>query len=347
MGLSKEMLSPKETRPAFSNTSLGSSEIKVNKFPARNDRSESRIAELLSIILGEKDKVKHAEEPKLKREHGFEPFVNPQPLEDTLFVNGYNGNFSQKMDLNRNGVERVLKIAHLEGQVFLTTLSLNRQRSTEANPDGSVSAKRFLLYEEKAKKDEKASPLSRVVAVPQGWKIEIDDTKITEGLNEKKLTGEKLQTTFIKNFNQLLKDSLFECIRKEKMTGIKDMHFRDKALLSVISPGAGLFFWVPIWASKFAPLDLTTIAFYISGIFNAYAICNLFELIRKRKIEYLQGALRTLDPKYNTNYSAYIGRRLDAPWEYLMPPVEIDKVLRSFLSLKARTLVKEKKPEIK
>ena len=235
-------------------------------------------------------------------------------------MNGYNGNFAKRMELNRERIERVLKIAHLDGQVFLTTLSPSRQRSIEANPDSSTTAKKRLFFGEKIDDfQDKIDPPYRTVPIKEGWRIEINDGKIMEDLNEKKLTGEKRQKTFTKKFSQLLNTSLFECIWKEKMTDVKDEHFRRKFLHFVLNPVTGLFAWAP----KLFQLDLSSIVGFTLTCFAANALYNLLRL--------------------------YMPRKFDAPWEYLMPPVEIDKVARSafFLAFKGRTLVKEVKQETK
>jgi len=324
MGLSKEMFRPKETGADFSNANLGSSERKVSqpfdKLRAGSARSESRMPELLSLILGDKDKAERTEEPKLKRADGFEPFVNPQPSEDTLFVNGYNGNFAQKMDLNRKGVERILKIAHLDGQVFLTTLSPNRQKSIEANPDGSVSGKQFLLFEAKAGEDEKDSPipLSRVAAVPQGWRIEINDQKLTEELTEKKLGGKELQRTFINMFNGKLKDALRECVWREKFTNEKHNKLKDKLFLTVTSCGGQILGGIAV------AINLTPFTY---GVF-------LFALIVG------------LSSSYIANHTS-LKRSTDNILETFLPPLEFDRVGITFayISIKGRTLVRQTREE--
>lgn len=58
----------------------------------------------------------------LPKPDGFVPFLDEEPKEEYVFVNNYGGAYSQKMELNRSGVERALKIARLQGKVFLTTL---------------------------------------------------------------------------------------------------------------------------------------------------------------------------------------------------------------------------------
>jgi len=323
MGLIQEGLRRSgEIRNALAPVSLNPPEIKVNKLPARDARLESRIPELLSLVLGEKDKAERTEEPKLKRADGFEPFVNPEPSENTLFVNGYNGNFTQKMDLNRKGVARVLQIAHLDGQVFLTTLSLNRQKSIEANPDGSVSAKRFLLYQEKAGEDEKDSPLSRVVAVPQGWRIEINDQRLMDELTERKLSGEELKKAFINKFNGFFKAGILKAVWREKMSSEKDEYFRNKLFFSVLCPASQIMLSVLL---RETPLQAVIIDSVI--IFTLYGLINLRRRSHFRAIKFSPA------------------RNIDHPLEYFAPLVEIDKVARTFafLSLKGRKLVREAK----
>lgn len=256
-----------------------------------------------------------------QRSDGSEPFLNLEFKEEDLFVNSYGGNYAQVMQLNRKGVERVLKIAHLEGKVHLTNLQPNRSRAEVHGNE--LAAKRRLFFAEKIEDNAKENPLYRVVSTPEGWRIAINDRRIMEDLNEKKLTGEKLQRTFIKKFNQLLNKSVFECIRKEKTTGIKDKYFIRKALIVAINPGTTL----SLWASGVFHLDTSLTTYFVIAVGS-----NLVGLLGKLQTERL-----------GIFSSAYIGRKLDAPWEYLMPQVEIDKVARAYAYLtgKGRTLVRE------
>ena len=328
MGLMQEGLRKSgEIGNALAPVNLNRLEINNNGLAKAEAGLDLRIRELSRMLSFEEKEGKEKQylQPQEANNNGFEPFVDPETQENQLFINGYNGNFTQKMELNRKGVERVLKIAHLEGQVVLTSLSFSRQRSIGGvNPDGSVAAKKKLMPGEEIDDSQKEiNPPYRTVPTRDGWKIEINDGKILDDLNEKKLTGEKLQTTFIKNFNQLLNKSLFECILKEKMTGIKDNHFRRKVLIAVLNPGLTL----SLWASGIFHLDT-----FLAEWFVVSALSNLVGLLGKRRAEGL-----------GTISSAYIGRKLDAPWEYLMPMIEVDKVAKAwtFLSLKGRTLVKE------
>lgn len=298
---------------------------KINRLPIAEAGLGVKIREISRMFSVQKGKETGKPQPQTTGRNGFEPFVNPKPSEDTLFVNGYNGNFAQKMKLNEILVKKVLGISHLEGQIFLTSLSFSPQRSMD------TAKKKLMLGEEIDDSQKEINPSYRTVPIKEGWRIEINDGKILEDLNEKGLTGERLQKTFIKKFSQLLNTSLFECIRKEKMTGIKDENFGRKFFISVFTPAIGLF----VFAPKLLQLDLPSIAVSTSTYFAVNVFINLFDLLSLRPIE-----------SHDTNSSAYV-RKLDARWEYLMPQVEVDKVLRSFFSLKARTLVKEKKPEIK
>jgi len=325
----------------------GSSEIKVDIFPTREAGVEAKILELSQILFAESTKAEKTEKQPQKetRTNGFEPFVDPETQENQLFINGYNGNFAQKMDLNRQGIEKVLKIAHLEGQVFLTTLSPNRQKSIEANPDGSVSAKRFLLYEEKAGEDEKDSPLSRVVAVPQGWRIEINDARLTEELTERKLGGQELQRAFIKRFDAQLKQGLLKSIWREKCSSEKDKYFKSKRFFSLL----------PVIEQALTAVFLSTHPF--SGTYIAvgytiasYAFFNWLGELFKARTRSIENLLKELGPSFSPRRFTLF-RQIDSFWEYFMPLVEIDKVARAFVYLspigKGRTLVKEKKTEVK
>lgn len=155
--------------------------------------------------------------------------------------------------------------------------------------------------------------------MPEGWKIEVNDTRITEELTaERKLSGKKLQRTFINRFNGQLKDALKECVWREKCSSGKDKRFRFKAILSAAVP-LGHFsfesFEAVIGTGNIDPFDVLG-----PSLIN-YALCNLtLRYIRRTNIDYL--------------------------WEYPMPFVEIDKVGRTFAYLagKGRKLVREVTP---
>ncbi len=315
MGLNKESLREPsgERRVAFPGISPVSFEIQPKKSPVIELGLKTILRELSQMPFAESKKAEQGKKQPQKetsKKDGFEPFVNPEPTHDPLFVHNYNG---QQMELNRGGIEKVLKIAHLDGQVFLTTLTPLRHRSIEANPDGSVSAKRSIFFGMDIKKENDENPLYKVTSVPQGWKIEINDQKLTEELTEKKLSGKKLQKTFIKKFNKLLNKGLFECIRKEKLTSIKDEWFKRKVFAQTINTGILL----TLWAQQLFQLDLLAISTCMSTFFAINAFYNI----------------------------PYRQRKIDARWEYIMPLIEVDKVARSwaFLSLKGRKLVRETK----
>lgn len=323
MGLLQEGLGRSgEIKTAFSGINPDHAKIQV----------ETRFCESPQIpqkpfIEGEKEEQKRPQQHLKDRTSSFEPFVNPEPKENQLFVNSYNGNFAQQMDLNREGIEKVLKTAHLDGQVFLTSLSPNRQRSIEANPDGSVTKKRSPLFGESIGEDQKENPYYRVVSIPQGWRVEINDTRIREELEEKKLAGKKLQTEFTRHFDAQLKQGTWECIWREKLTSIKDRHLKSKLKLTLGGP---------LMASMIS-LAISTLVFKMN--FNEVITASV-------------GSVETLYILYNVTSQSTSGelRKIDHLWEFLMPQVEIDKVLRSaaFLTYKGRTLVKKaKQPKIK
>ncbi len=252
--------------------------------------------------------------------NGFEPFVNPEPQEGYLFVNNYGGAYSQKMELNRKEVERALRIAHLKGQVFLTTLSPSRSRSEAQGNE--LAAKRFLFFGEKIKKAEEENPLARVVSVPEGWRIEINDHRLTEELTEKrKLSGKELQQAFIKRFNSQVRDALRECVWREKFSNTKDKDFPYKVIKSL---GASLMqLSAQAWRGHIADPGYFLIS--VGGAAFGFGLMNLFDKVGPE----------------NSN------RNIDHVWEMFMPQVEIDKVARAYAYLagKGRKLVKEIKEE--
>lgn len=330
MGLMQEGLNRSgEIRNAFSSLNLNRSEIKTNRLPITETGLEVKIREISRMFSVEEKEGKATEEPQSQEtnKNGFEPFINGDANgENNLFVNLYGGNFAQKMELNRKRVERVLKIAHLNGQVFLTTLSPNRQRSMDGvNPDGSVSAKRFIFFGEKTEEDVKDNPLSRVVAVPQGWRIEINDQKLSQELMERKLSGKKLQRTFVGRFNGLLKDGIRECVRREKLSSEKDKFYIGKLVIST----SYCVFTIISSSILMQPYSAFDFAYAIGSIPIVWGMSNILNLAF--------GGLG-----YNI-----ITRNIDHPLEIFMLPVELDKVARTFVFLqgKGRTLVKETREE--
>lgn len=246
---------------------------------------------------------------------GFEPFINPEPQEGNLLENIYRGNFSQKMELNRQRAERVLKIAHLNGKVVLSSLPQSRSRSEVQGNE--LAAKRFLIFDRKTQKPEEENPYKRVVSTPEGWRIEINDQRITEELSEQqKLSGEKLQKAFVNNFNMQLKDGIRDCVWREKLSSEKDRLFIANFISSILTPAVLFSFDALILG-----INVRNSEFNIAWTLFTYKLVNIFEsgLPNRRKINFL---------------------------ESFLPPVEIDKVGRTFayLSGKGRTLVREATP---
>lgn len=252
------------------------------------------------------------------KSHGFEPFVGKEPQdsrEDNLFVNIYGGNYSQRMKLNRKGVERALEIAHLEGKVFLTSFSEPRSRPEAQGNE--LAARRFLIYDNKKQRAEEENPYKRVLSVPEGWRIEVNDQRITEDLMEKKLAGETLQKAFVREFNKFVKEGIRESVWREKFSSEKDPRFRQKFFISI------LYGHFP--AVLFAPLAISDPPFYATAALGLPA---------------LQFAV------VNSLSRANFGRiHIDNSLEVFMPPVEIDKVARTYAYLvgKGRRLAREAK----
>ncbi len=240
---------------------------------------------------------------------GFEPF-GPSDYPNANFVNGYRGNFSYIMQINRKAVEKVLKIAHLDGKVYLSSFDASSKRSIEANSDGSITAKRGLFMGQKIE-DENREPLYKVKAVPQGWRIEINDKRMVDTLSEKGLSGEKLKKEFISNFNGFVNAGLLQAVMREKLSEEKDTNFKGKVLLFVLQP-------VLAFGFQFSASGINPGSIRFGAIFSLFYIGlgNLFTYNRLRKT--------------------------DNPLEIFMPFVEVDKVARtySFLQGKGRALVK-------
>lgn len=285
----------------------------------KDDGREEELRET-RLALRRKDRRDNGEEQPSQRENGqnpdgFEPFLNQDQQEGNLFENIYRGNFSHDMLLNRSAVERVLQIAHLNGKVFLTNFQQSRSRS-EAQGNELV-AKRFGIFDRRAKKPEEENPYKRVVSVPEGWRIEINDQRITEELGQK-LTGEELKRAFIERFNAELRGGLMECVWREKCSSEKDVEksdFKHKFLTSIIIP-----------ASLFS-FDALTIGINLkSSLSNLGGTCVAYGLLNIRG-------------KNHENFK----RKTDNPLEHILPLIEIDKVGRTFAYLagKGRTLVRE------
>lgn len=285
------------------------------------------------LIRREGDRSREVDKPQ--RKNTFEPFANPNPEynPNNLFVNNYGGSYAKNMELDRKGIEAVLRIAHLNGQVFLSSMPKSRDRSLEGvNKDGSVAAKKTLMFEDKEQElEDEKNPFYRTVPIAEGWGIEINDERMIEELQKKRLTGKKLQGKFVQEFNGVFTAGVFECIRREKLSSVKDRYFREKLMALYV-------FTIP-------PLQLVSIILMVvrdidqleplievgSAWFFVNLVVNFYMAHRKKSLEYPD--------------SFYLSRPIDHPWEYILPPVEIDKVARTLvlLSLPGKKLVKERK----
>lgn len=252
-------------------------------------------------------------EKRIRNSHGRPKPNEPKPTRK-FFVDDYTGNFAQQMIIT-NHAEQALRIANLDGSVLLTSMSPSRQRSIDANPDGSVTSKRNLIFGEKINQDDQENPLRRVAATPNGWSIEINDTRITDELMERNLTKPELQKQFTDRFNSVLRGAIMECVWREKLTDEKDKDATSKKVRASLLPPI-----ISITGRLIAGIKLNTIDHIILVAVSApltYAVINILNL-SERKIDHL--------------------------WENFMPEVEIDKVARTYayLSLKGRDLVREK-----
>lgn len=285
--------------------------------------------------------VENNKQESVGKTDGFEPFKIDDPNGENLFINQYGGNFYQNMELNRKGMEEVLKIAHLGGvdgrsQVILTSFAPSYDKSKEAQGD-ELAVKRFLFFGDKTQED---NPYYRVVSIPQGWRIEVNETRITEELMEKKLGGKKLQKAFVNRFNGFLKESLRECIWREKLSSEKDEQFRYKLFWDLVG-GAIPFTQITFFTTNPSAVDFLWLVGAVPTIYGARS--GLYYL---KKLSQRQDMVQKIDPNFKPD--SYKRRNIDNPLEAFMPYVEIDKVARTFayLSGKGRKLVKEVKEEI-
>ena len=289
--------------------------------PVSNQTPESQLDNIRENLSAFQTKLKDGREKKEPSKHvlqSWESFSNPPPQDNFWFVNLYGGNYASSMELDRNRVEATLKYAHLNGQVVLTSFVPSRKRSIEANSDGSVTAKSTAFWGENLEENETENPPYVVTSTPQGWRIEINDTKLREELVEKEKISDakRLQKEFIKRFNSLTKRALFECVVKEKLTPVKDGEELNEKFGTKLIAAVGQ---ILTFAVVSFPLGELT-------ILQGYAL--LFPLVAGFNI---------------LTRPAFPLRKIDYPWEYFLPAVEIDKVIGSFINLqtRGRKLVKE------
>lgn len=235
--------------------------------------------------------------------HGWEPF-NQEPSSEQRFVNLYGGVFSAQMELNRKKAEELVRVAALEGQIVLTSLSAIRNRPFEANPDGSVTAKRRLPWGEKPTEDVE-NPYFRVASIGEGWRVEICDQRIHQELAER-YSGEKLQKKFVARFNQYLRTAIWKIVKDEKLTSKKDHEIAIKWFNTIAFP---LFEGgVLIFGSAY---NLRSVLVIVGGLF--FFFHPFINIIRK------------------LGHDSH--RNLTSFYEYLMPQIEFDRIGRGFLYL--------------
>ena len=208
-------------------------------------------------------------------------------------------------------------------------------------PTAQLRENGIFFFGEKMQDEDKENPFHRVVPTPEGWKIEINDTRIREELEKKKLTAKKLQREFIKQFNNELVQGVGDSIWREKLTSVKDIRFRAKVQdILTISFFSSLNM---LLVRGFPPIfffgDVLSQPFVLNIILNrvhSHFDRGMNELFNGTQEIFPEQKLPTYIPR---------GRKIDAKWEFFMPPIEIDKVARSFIYLQGagRMLVREKK----
>lgn len=223
----------------------------------------------------------------------YEPFTR-EIVRGHKFVNFYSGEFSAQMELNRQAVERLLAISAIDGIVVFTGLT-----SRDQQPAANAESTEALLY--------------TTEPTPNGWRIEIDDTRISENSGEDDQRLKMLR--FGDSFNLLLRRSLREIIIRDKLSGVKDINSRKKAFSSL-----SIF----VMQSVITQLNGTQwydIPEVIAATSASYGAANLLSRYRANRL-----ARNSLTSKY----------------EYFMPLFEIDRAARglTYLNIHGRKLVR-------
>ncbi len=253
------------------------------------------------------------ETPEPRKQNDWESF-NTKPHPSQNFVNLYSGPFSQQMELNRKNAERLLQVAGIEGKVILADTPMDRSRSIAGvNPDGSVIGRRKLYWGEKIEDEDKSQSL--VKSIPQGWRIEIPGQDILDELSSEK-SKKPLDKRFVARFNHLLRPALNQVMIREKLTAEKDTQFLRKFLVST----APLIIAPMEYLLSDKPYSLIYLSADVAGAIMFYVFAN-----------FVYGTAHFWQKK--------------SIYEYFMPPIEIDRVLRglTYLNIKGQNLTRLKK----
>lgn len=164
-----------------------------------------------------------------------------------------------------------------------------------------------------------------------------------EELMERRLDPKKRQKKFAMAFNSFVISGLQNCIVKEKLSSVKDKYFRKKLAFTLYNPafqmGVSSFF-----------NDITKTSFERAIITAAFATVFVnvmtnfsYNAFRRRAKRFDDEIERIYGQKLNLNKNS-LDRKLDHAWEYVLPPIEIDKVFESFAYLNTfgHKLVREK-----
>ncbi|MDO8486839.1 MAG: hypothetical protein Q7S45_00890 [Candidatus Curtissbacteria bacterium] len=242
---------------------------------------------------------------------GFEPF-STEPGEGQKFINLYGGSFYRNLELNRVAVEEIIRVAALQGNIVLISVPKERDpRSVDINPDGSATRKRSLFWGEKPQEDEPQRPV-RVVSTPQGWKVEVCDEMILEDLVAKE-SKKPIDLRFAKKLNVYLRTVLGEVIFKEKFT--ENKHYGSLWLRCMTSSAY-------IIGAMFLPENL------IEGNYSGEGIIAVSFIV------FSAGWMKDLSGNPTRNLTAF--------YEYLMPQIELDRVIagKFILETRGRRLVR-------
>lgn len=158
----------------------------------------------------------------------------------------YGGPYSEQLLLNIGAVQRFLDVASLDGGyahrrllIEESTIQGPRKILDGINPDGSVTARRSLTWEERREVDERrVNPYLQVEPDASGWVISINGSLIRKDLADGGLVFREAARPFSRRFNDLVHEGLQKAVLKDKCTFQSDPFLGGRIIYS------GAYLWV-------------------------------------------------------------------------------------------------------
>lgn len=270
--------------------------------------------------------MKERSPEKRAPEVSFEPFNSPQN-EANYFQNNYNGNFSDRLSLNRVAVERFCELADFEGEIHLSTTSRMRGSSYQSLGETAIIVDKGLTKP----KEKSDNPYCKVTSIPQGWLIAINDQEITKAILEKK-SQNPVEDQFVSFFNNCLRQGLSEASTRELASGEKRPAFKKSLAITA-----------------YYPLAITTIlADNVHNLGDGLIIGGLIGLLTLNGWGMYTGLselvyLKTGIKQTMRDRDMVLDNLKDALKTLTRPPMPVDNLIASnvYLETKGRTLVKK------